>query len=175
MSKYCVNAQEIEGKKFYYVDFGSETHGRKSFRLWLSSRLITKEKTKDGQEIEVIKFPIKAYVERKESGTLVLKPSENCWTFDVYVPCGYRGDGTIDIRSDFETVHWYYEYQSPKGNLGISAGGLITTKNNYVKIRWERTGRLYGDPPKGIRIYYSDGRIEDIEEIENLEELADLD
>ena len=54
MIKYFVNTKEIEGKKFYYVDFGYEDHEGISFRLWISPKLIKI----DGNNREYVEFPI---------------------------------------------------------------------------------------------------------------------
>ncbi|MFZ8804316.1 MAG: hypothetical protein ACO2PO_15205, partial [Candidatus Calescibacterium sp.] len=67
----------------------------------------------------------------------------------------------------------FWEYSSPRGSLGISEGVLVETSKETIKIKWERTGRLYGSAPKGITVLHIDGRVEElpIEDEELLKEL----
>ncbi|MCD6458936.1 MAG: hypothetical protein J7K82_08845, partial [Thermoproteales archaeon] len=178
-----VSSKEDEaGTRFYYIDLGSETHGRPSFRLWVSSRLVQTKKDSvygfgDEIEIQVVRFPANAYIKKTEKGTLILKPSENHITHYIYVPCGYRGGSSIEILEpkDAETFK-FYNYSSPRGSLGISVGMLVVIpKDKVLKFRWERSGRTYGDPKEGITIVLPDGTEKEIDMVaDGIEELEEL-
>jgi len=172
MKKIKLQKKVVEGKTFYYIDIGKEEHYRPSFRLWINRQLV---QTDEGGEY--ISFPIQnARVIRTEKGNYVLRPEENWNTFKVGVLCGYRGTSTFKVLEPAEAeIFSYKEYASQLGSLGISEYALVSVKSDKVKIRWERTGRLYGDAPEGITIYYSDGKIEEIEGLQDgLEALQEL-
>jgi len=171
MRKYSLNVKEVEGKKFYYVDFGSEVHGRKSFRLWVNRKLVQR----DEDEEEFIEFPIKAEIVKTEKGTIVLRPS-NKYTFDLFVKAGYRGNSRIELLSETDVTLEYYIYHSPRGSLGVSMGMLVTTSKEGIKYRWERSGRTYGAPKQGITFMDINGKETTIEHIaDGIDELKRLD
>jgi len=122
-----------------------------------------------------ITFPARGYIKITEKGNLVLKPSERHWTFLLRVPCGYRGSSSLQIESDVEFQKKFEQYHSPRGSLGISEGALVTVREEQlpVKIRWHRTGRLYGAPAEGIALVHID-RIEELEGVSDLDELNEL-
>lgn len=167
--------KEAEGKQFFYVDMGSETHGRPSFRLWVSGRLVQKE-TKDSQVYYFLEFPVlNAGITRTEKGTLVLRPAQDTVTYNVLIPCGYRGDSYLEVVSPETTqVYLYEEYSSPRGNLGVSQGGIVVAPLGSIKVQWDRSGRLYGAAPSGVTIIYPNGREETIDRVEDLNELGQL-
>ncbi|MEM2741052.1 MAG: hypothetical protein QXD95_02775 [Nitrososphaeria archaeon] len=171
--RILVGKKEAEGKIFYFADIGSEDHGRKSFRLWVSSSLVEREE-KDGMEIEFITLPREGVeVKKTEKGTLVLKKGPYNM-FDVYVPCGYRGGSNFEFLSPVELVLPYEVYRSERGSLGVSRGALVLTRESFIKYKWKRTGRLYGEPGKGISIVYVDGKKEELSDIEDIEELKEV-
>ena len=141
------------GDKFPYIDLGYETHGRISFRLWVSGRMV--EKDEDGYYLE---FPMKGKIERTEKGNLVLRPSDDYVVYFVFEPCGYRGSSSIKILSPETEAFWFSEYSSPRGSLGVSLGALINAKGS-LKYRWEKTGRLYGSSPEGVTTITPDGKV----------------
>ena len=170
-----LNYRETDGKQFFYVDIGSEVHGRPSFRLWVSGRLVQKE-TKDNQVYYFLEFPVlNAGIARTEKGTLVLRPAQDNVTYNVLVPCGYRGGSSLEVVSpEMAQVYLYEEYSSPRGNLGVSQGAIIVAPLGSIRVRWERTGRLYGSVPTGITELYPDGREETIDRVEDSEDLNEL-
>jgi hypothetical protein len=165
--------KEAEGKKFFYMDVGSETHGRPSFRLWVSGRLVQKE-TEDSHYF--LEFPVlNAGISRTEKGTLVLRPAQDTVAYNVLIPCGYRGGSYLEVVSpEMTQVYLYEEYSSPRGNLGVSQGAIIVAPLGSIKFKWERTGRLYGSAPTGITKLYPDGREETIDQVEDVEDLKEL-
>ncbi len=173
MREYYVSTKEVEGKKFYYIDFGYETHGRTSFRLWVSSKLVQT----DDNNREYIEFPITAKIVETEKGTIILKPlqdGERYYVFDLYQPCGYRGSAYITVlEPEPLNVKVYRHFHSPLGNLGEDYGMLIMVNSDKVKIKWGRIGRTYGAPKEGYRVYYADGKTEEIEHID-LEDLEEI-
>ena len=167
--------KEAEGKRFFYMDVGSEVHGRPSFRLWVSGRLV-QEEIKDNQIKHYLKFPvINAGIVRTEKGTPVLRPTQNTVTYNVLIPCGYRGGSSLEVVSpEMSQVYLYEEYSSPRGNLGVSQGAIIVAPLGSIRVRWERIGRLYGSAPTGITKLYPDGREETIDRVEDVEDLNEL-
>ncbi len=129
VERLSLNYRETEGKQFFYVDVGSETHDRPSFRLWVSGRLVQKE-TKDGQVYYFLKFPVlNAGIARTEKGTLVLRPMPDSVTYNVLVSCGYRGSSSFKVVSpEMTQIYLYEEYSSPLGNLGVSQGGIVVAQ-----------------------------------------------
>jgi len=175
MRKYRVNFRvDEEGNRYPFLDVGSEGHGRPSFRLWISGRLL--QRGKDGEYY--LSFPVQgARIYRTEKGSLVLRPAEGWRVENIYVPCGFRGDSGIRILAP-EGAEWfeYYVYASPRGRLGISEGMLVNVPRDAVlKFEWGRTGRLYGDSPEGITIVMPDGEERPFEEVpDGLEALGEL-
>ena len=174
VKRLSLNYRETEGRQFFYGDIGSEAHGRPSFRLWVSGRLVQKE-TKDSQVYYFLEFPVlNAGIVRTEKGTLVLRPLEDSITYNVLVPCGYRGGSSLEVVNPDAQMFLYDEYSSPRGNLGVSQGAIIVAPLGSIRVRWERTGRLYGSAPTGITKLYPDGREETIDRVEDVEDLNEL-
>jgi hypothetical protein len=166
-----VKVNEVEGKKFYYVDLGRE---RNIKRIWINSLYFEDElKNKLGKYNEMIGVFKNAKVEKTSKGNLVIKKGTNNLFF-ILVECGYRGSSEIKVVSESINIINFSYYHSPNGNLGISDGVIVETKEDKVKIEWSRSGRLYGNPSKGISIIYNDSRIESVENID-LEEIKEID
>ena len=163
---YPFSVEDESGKRYYYIDFGSEVHGRKSFRLWISPHLLLKDEEKGRYYVE---FPyIGAKLKITQKGSKVLVPSVEFWTAEIFVPCGYRGQGSFEVihpPKDELTIVKYYEFRSPRGSLGVGEGGLISIprKYQYLKYTWQRTGRLYGEPPTGCTIVFQNGETREID------------
>lgn len=176
VERLSLNYRETEGKKFFYLDIGSETHGRPSFRLWVAGRLV-QEETKDNQVYYFLKFPVlNAGIVKTEKGTLVLRPMMDSIVYNVLVPCGYRGSSSFEVVSpEGAQVYPYEEYSSPLGNLGVSQGGIVVAPLGNIKVQWNRNGRLYGRAPSGVTTIYLDGREETIDRVEDVEDLNELD
>jgi len=173
--KFYLYRKEIDGKIFYYLCFGSECHGKPSFHLWVSQRLIKIDREKKGEPF--IELPCEnAKIIKTEKVSLVLRPCEGWNVFKVGVECGYRGESWFEVLepAGYE-VFQYKIYHSPVGSLRISTYGLVNSHLQKIKVKWERNGRLYGAPAKGITIYYSDGKKEELPELEDgLEALEEL-
>lgn len=169
-----VNFKEDDaGNRFYFVDLGSETHGAKSFRLWISSKLVRMDS--DGNEY--IEFPAYAYIKKTERGTLILKPSDEYIVHYIYVSSGYRGSAQIEILEPKDhTAYKFYVYHSPRGRLGVDEGALVVVpKDTILKYRWTRSGRLYGSSPHGITIVMPDGEEKEFDMLaDGIEELETL-
>jgi len=173
MVKLYLYKKEVDGKTFYYVEIGSETHGRPTYILWINRRLLTEETIETRRFV----FPVKgARIEQgKSNRTLILKPDQEKNVFYYLKGCGYRGNSNVEVYDcgDDCKVYKFWEYSSPRGSLGISEGVLVETSKETIKMKWERTGRLYGSAPKGITVLHIDGRVEElpIEDEELLKEL----
>jgi hypothetical protein len=172
MEKLSLEVKTFEGWNFYFADIGKEIHGRPSFRLWVSPYLVKKDA--DGNPF--IELPLAdAKIVRTEKGTIVLRRVEGWKVFRVGIPCGYRGESWFRILEpavEDSDVFVYKVYNSELGSLGVSVYALVNTKADKVKIEWERTGRLYGDAPRGATVYYIDGRVESLEHLQDgLEDL----
>lgn len=165
--------EDERGNKYPYLDFGSEAHGRKSFRLWVSGRLL--ERDKEGRY--VITFPKrKARIEKTPKGSLVLRPAEDTMVYNIFVPCGYRGSSRINILGECYEIFRYYKYSSPRGSLGISEGALVNAPDGKpLKYKWKRTGMLYGASPEGIMIVTPSGEEREFEDVpDGLEAINEL-
>jgi len=83
------------------------------------------------------------------------------------------------LRPEPVIVVPYYEYQSPRGSLGVSKGAIITVPGDELVIKWYRSGRLYGAAPEGITRYTVDGGKEELDflpdGLEAINELEPLD
>lgn len=153
MRRYDVKKSK-EGYKF--IEVGCVQHYKPEYRVWINR--MVKTELDDGNEY--ISFPMTGRVVVTEKGNFVLV-NDDSYVFDVFKKCGYRGMSSV-IPYDCEVVFKYKEYDSPQGNLGISEGCFVNTKNKYVIYEWERTGRLYGGKSSGkskIDVY---GDISDI-------------
>jgi hypothetical protein len=164
--------KEADDKVFYYVEVGSETHGKPTYFLWINKKLLTNDMIEKRKFV----FPVKgARIEQgKSDRTLILKPDQSRNVFFYIKKCGYRGDSTVDVYDcDDCKVYKFKEYSSPRGSLGVSRGVLVETSKETIRIKWSRTGRLYGSVPRGITILHIDGRVEElpIEDEELLKEL----
>jgi len=157
MKKFYLKVKESEGKKFFFLDFGSESHGRTSFRLWVSSSLI--ERDEKGEYIELPLAGVEIYTGKKDS--YILKKG-NYNLFYFFVPCGYRGGSSFEVKESSK-LYDFEVWESPQGSLGVSSGALILTPEKKLTIKWQRSGRLYGDSPEGTTILYIDGREDNLE------------
>jgi len=167
MIEKVIKKKELDGKKFSFIDFGSESHGRYTFRLWISQNYKIEE--------EMVKFPVKGDIVKTSKGTLVLKQDENMYVYNVFIQCGYRGDSSFNVITKDVKIFPYNIYSSQLGSLGVSAGALIVVKGDSpLKIKWRRTGRLYRSSPKGISVYYPNGDIKCFENIEDFDELEEM-
>jgi len=166
MRRIWLEEKTADGKVFYFAKIGSELHERPSFILWVNPGLIKREE--NGLFIE---FPLANAELTKGKKSLILRKGERN-VFDVFVPCGYRGESWIEILTPAD-VFGYEIWKSPRGSLGVGRGALVCTSAPMVKFSWKRTGRLYGSSPEGISIVHLDGREEQLEFEEDA--LASLD
>lgn len=178
ISKVRVSFREADGVRFPYVDIGCEDHGRPSFRLWVSSRLVKDVKDSSGNVRYILQFPVEnAEIIRTEKGSIVLRPASCKITYNILVPCGYRGSSRLQVLTPADAVLYeYMYYESPRGNLGVSHGALVVAPmTEPLRIRWKRSGRLYGAPDEGITILYPDGREETLDDLpDGIDELNRL-
>ena len=172
MSKtYPVKVKEVDGDlRFYYIEVGKKQYFKTHRIVWVSPSLLTKNQKGE----DVVKFPLRARIVITEKGTIKLVPSDSHTTYDVFVPCGYRGEARLEIVDPVPEVKVdYVQYESERGSLGVSAGVLATvTGEAPIKVRYQRSGRLYGAPSQGFMIYLPNGKSEDLEaDIDDLEDL----
>jgi len=170
--KIILNKKEFEGRTFFYNDFGCARHYRTSFRLWINKNLVKNEMNPEGKEVYYIELPCKnAKIEKTEKGTIVMRNNDSYNTYYLEpIICGYRGQSTFEIINDPEAlIYVFEEYESPRGNLGIKRGGIISSKKTKLIIQVTKTGRDINN-----YIYYLkldlDGNNEEIE-VPNIEDL----
>ena len=187
--------EDERGRKFPFVDMGSETHGRTSFRLWVSGRFVRPRiidahavwdeerqtwyhpKVQDGYEVV---FPVHdARIEKTPKGSLVLRPCKGSTVYNIFVRCGYRGGADINVLSpdvSADDVFRYREYRSARGNLGVDEGALVNCPvDTPLKYNWRKTGRLYGKPSEGVTIIMPDGTEKEIDMLpDGLESIEEL-
>ena len=174
MEFHYLSKTKAEENTFYYLEVGDMGHGRPCFHLWVNRKLVQV----DEREKEYISFPMRdAKIIRTEKGNLVLRPYQGWNTFRIGVGCGYRGRSRYEILAPKEEIEVFpfKELRSPRGSLGVCELALVSCTSESVKIRWERTGRVYGGYAKGITIYYATGQEENIYDIaDGLEALQEL-
>ena len=137
-----------------YAEIGRREHHCPYLRLWLPPE-------PESEEPEHIRFPRNLRLEWC-GYDLVGHRSEQHRMYDVLLRCGYRGQAVLSLEqpADPVLVARYERWESERGNLGISAGLLICVRADQQPIvRWERTGRLYGDPPSGRARIEPDGTV----------------
>lgn len=161
--------EDEKGQKFPFIDVGSETHGRSSFRLWVASRLLTKNKD---SELELAFPVVNAKITKTEKGSLVLRYTEGWTVYEVFIRCGYRGSSSLKVVEPDGTESFpYCIYSSQTGSLGTSDGALVNVlSGKTLKIQYHRSGRRI-DQPNGIMIFLPSGEIKEIEGIIEGEDL----
>lgn len=177
-----------DGKVFHYAEIG---YGKNypDFRLWVPNSLVQSDKIsqleKDIPEFrrsepqKFIEFPLQATIsEGKSKSTLILKPSADKVVHHVLIPCGFRGDSSFEILSPKpEDLHVFNfkNYESPRGNLGLSAGALVEAPAGAVlTVHWEKSGRLYGKPAEGTSMYYPNGEVRDAAELDAMNKIDEV-
>jgi len=166
---YPVKVKQVEGGRFLYIEVGRREYFKPHRIVWIDPKLVTK-----GRDTDVVKFPARARVVTTEKGTIKLVADEDHVTFDVFIPCGYRGSSHIELLHPVDaTVVDYVRYESERGSLGASKGLLVTVRNGEpVKVKYVRTGRLYGAPSTGIQVHTLSGvedvPVDDLSDLENV-------
>jgi len=171
MEKIFLSQKEFEGKKLNYFTLGRGEYYKPVWTIWVSNNILKRDE--DGNAYIEIPMRNCQIVEIKDN--LVLKEGNyNMFIFEV--ECGYRGEAEIlEIKTDADHESFFYDiYESERGNLGISAGAIILTTADKVKIKWKRNGRLYGKASNGITILYIDGKTETIEDVDMQELLREI-
>jgi hypothetical protein len=166
-----IKQRVVEGKTFYYVDLGRI---RYITRIWINSLYFIEDlKNKLDEEYnETIGILKNAKIEKTLKGNYVIKKGTNN-IFFILVLCGYRGSSHIKVVSEYSNLIRFDYYHSENGKLGISEGVVVETPQDNVKIEWQRDGRLYGEPDKGVSVIKVDGSVESIDNID-IEELKEI-
>jgi len=166
--KFKAASKTVEGKTFYYVEIGRGSYYRVEHRVWVFPEFLTKE-----EDRFYLTFPVSNCDLKQGKKDLVLRKG-NLNLFYIFVECGFRGVSTVDeiITDDEPTIYYFNYFHSERGSTGISHGALILTKSDRVKVRWHRSGRLYGKPATGTNIFYLNGKQEEIEDESIIEELG---
>ncbi len=163
MKKIFLNKKEFEAKELYYFTVGRQEYFKPVYTVWVANNLIKRDENGDAY----VEIPFKnCHLSQVKNGLLLKEGDKNLYLFEI--ECGYRGDAEIlEIKTDADHESFFYDiYESEKGNLGISAGVIILTPAEKVKVKWQRSGRLYGEASHGIDVLYVDGKTETIEEID---------
>ena len=141
-----VKVDELNGA--YVLKLGAGAHYRPILKFYVHKSLVYEDES--GKYVE---FPLKAEV-KEEIKAIV--PSDKNLLFVIEVEPGYRGDAKLQVLSPTLKLYDYVIYKSEQGTIGIGQGALIETDRDYVAYYWERTGRLYGEPKRGITIITKD-------------------
>lgn len=164
-----IKEKEVENKKFYCIEIDD---ARSTHRVWVNPFYFHDEI--EGKQLKKYFLGVfrNARIEKTQKGTLVIKKGTNN-IFFVRIKCGYRGTSTFEILSNALSVHKFYYRHSQNGSLGVSEMGIIETPEDYVKIQWKRTGRLYGEPSRGVSVIKLDGSVVKLDDIsdEEIEEI----
>ena len=156
-----IDEKEADGIKFYYTEIASS---RASFRVWVNPSYYRNELEKNLKNKYLLGVFRNARIEKTAKGNYVIKRGTNN-IFFIRVKCGFRGSSQIEVLSNpINVVEFAYKH-SPNGNLGVSACAMIETAEDFVKIQWKRSGRLYGAPDKGISIVRVNGSIESVDNL----------
>jgi len=165
-----IEQRVVDGKAFYYVDLGRI---RYITRIWINSLYFIEDlKNKLGEYNETIGILKNAKIEKTLKGNYVIKKGTNN-IFFILVLCGYRGSSHIKVVSEYVNLIRFDYYHSENGKLGISEGVVIETSHDNVKIEWQRDGRLYGEPDKGVSVIKVDASVESVDNID-IEELKEI-
>jgi len=152
------NPKEIDGNTLYYVDINFFTpHQETIYRIWTEKSFLTK---KYGHLY--LNLPVKNCDIKKCKKDLILKNGDLNLFFVVLESC-FNGQCTIDeVICDNPELFFITHYDSKSKSLLISHGALfVLTKSDFVKVKWYKSGRLYGTPSKGNTIFHIDGSIEE--------------
>jgi len=170
MSRYLVQVKEVQPDlRFYFIQVGKREYFRPHRTIWLTPKLIRNER---GEEF--VEFPLKGKIVVTEKGTVKLLSSAEHTTYDVFVGCGFRGESTFEVLDPVVAKIDYVNFHSERGSLGVSRGALVTVDGERpLRVRYTRSGRLYGAHATGIKIFYPDGRVEDFEDVD-FAEIEDL-
>jgi hypothetical protein len=163
-TRFSVTETEFEGRKYFYTTIGREKYLQPGPTLFIHPDLVISE-----EEGRYIEFPLNGDVTEIEKGAVYLiTPTPEKTTYYVYVECGFRGVSMIRVISPQDAkVFTFWDYHSELGSTGKSMWVLIVVnRNEVVKIEWERTGRTYGEPHKGIMVLYPDGTVEEIKRLD---------
>jgi len=155
-TKYYIKERSgSNDRRYYYVDVGSEAHGRPSFRLWIAAGIAAAaERDENGRKY--ISFPAMFDILVTEKGTNVLVPTDlNNVVYDIFCCSGFRGQSEIEVEGYASAIP-YAVWNSPRGRLGISSGAIVVAPGPIV-VRWRRTGRLYGAEESGSMKVLPDG------------------
>lgn len=178
--RYNPNTIEVNTKIFmseilYYADFGRESYDDPSFRLYISPALVEKEKKMITRSFVItekkISFPkTNVLLLQKDKKNWILKPGDGI-VYNVFVPAG-DGSSSVEIVKPSDVIYVpYFIYESPIGSWERSHGVLVyLTRVEPVWVRWKRTGYIRGEAPLGLRVYYPDGTVEELEGLQNLED-----
>jgi len=146
-------SKEVGGRSVWEFEFGRGRHLSVPVRVFIASDL-------SGPSVKLfetggceVKFPLVGWrLEEVRDGVLVAK--RDVVSMVGYYECepGYRGSGSVDIVSPGGLFSVKYPlYRSELGSLGIGQGVLFNAPvEAEVVVRWEKTGRLYGNPPSGL-------------------------
>lgn len=166
-----VKEKEVEGKKFYCIEIEDT---RSTHRVWINPSYFHDEIEGKQPKKYFLGIFRNARIEKTQKGSLVIKKGNNN-IFFVRIKCGYRGTSSFEVLSNASSVHKFNYRHSPNGALGVSEMGVIETPEKYVKIQWKRSGRLYGEPSRGVSLIKLDGTVEKLDNIsdQEMEEILD--
>lgn len=143
--------------KVHYIDYGKEDHGNRSFRLWVDPCLVGPGDT--------LALPAEARVYTTRRGGYSLKQEAGWTTYNVYIPCGYRGGSYVSFTSPPDCVRItipYFVYLYLSGSEGIGKGFLVSVKGRlHLTYSWGRYGIDPGDAGSGVTTQYPDGRVDE--------------
>jgi len=155
--------KEVEGKTFYLLKVGRADHGKPVYRVWVQPSLVVyaKDRWSGDREFPQLTLPARGVELVKGQKDLILRRGEKN-LFIFHVACGYRGSSDFELVEPAE-VFPFVLYRSERGSLGVSRGAMVLTDKEVVRLRYRRSGRLYGASPSGQAIIHLDGKVEELE------------
>jgi hypothetical protein len=169
--------KEVAGKSVWEFEFGRGRHWSVPVRVFIASEL-------SGASVKLfetggceVKFPLVGWrLEEVRDGVLVAK--RDVVSMVGYYECepGYRGSGSVEIVCPGGLFSVKYPlYRSERGSLGIGQGVLFNAPvDAEVVLRWQKTGRLYGNPGSGLVCVRKDGVAWEVAGISDLSDLEAL-
>ncbi|MBX0312593.1 MAG: hypothetical protein JHC31_12635 [Sulfurihydrogenibium sp.] len=133
--------KKIYGKSIEYVEIGATEFYRPSKIMWIKGKSQDLPNYSHDNYIEFPARNVNVYV-ASENHLVITKGDKNLFYLVVDAP--YKGSSQIIYEQPSsmfcprDKVILFEEYKSRKGRLGVSAGALILTDKERIRVEWIR-------------------------------------
>jgi hypothetical protein len=154
--------RKIYGRTIEYVEIGASEYFRPSKIMWIKGK---SQDLPNYSYDDYIEFParnVDVYVVN-DNHLVITKGDKNLFYLVVDAP--YKGSSQIIYEQPSymlcprDKVILFEEYKSKKGKLGVSAGVLILTNKEKIRVGWERKNLENGQIEKGNVLIDINGNI----------------